>query len=221
VTNLFGSYLVNRLGHRWSLVVGGCTYTVYVAANIYPLAYVLLPASAVIGMGAAVIWTAQGAYLSDNSSVTTLGLFSGVFWFFFQCNYVIGPLTAAQLINDEVPEYILYSVLTVVCMLGTLSFFLLSYSDSNNVRVLHPLDQLRLFADTRIQHMICMMIFSGITQSFYFGGCLLSSLSVVFLALLVLNLFSSSSSSLSLSLCLKDVSCLRCCWWCCCCCFLF
>eukprot|EP00013_Stygamoeba_regulata_P019786 CAMPEP_0177659492 /NCGR_PEP_ID=MMETSP0447-20121125/17474_1 /TAXON_ID=0 /ORGANISM="Stygamoeba regulata, Strain BSH-02190019" /LENGTH=712 /DNA_ID=CAMNT_0019164371 /DNA_START=64 /DNA_END=2199 /DNA_ORIENTATION=+ len=169
VTNLFGSYLVNRLGHRWSLVIGGGTYAIYVACNIYIKAYILLPASALIGMGAAVIWTAQGAYLSDNSSVTTLGLFSGVFWFIFQCNYVIGPLTAAQLINDNVPQSILYSVLTVVCILGVLSFFALSYSDRSSVRVLHPLDQLRLFGDSRIQHMLCMMIFSGITQSYYFG----------------------------------------------------
>jgi len=47
---------------RFSLVIGGAAYTSYVAANIYPSPYVLLPCSAIIGIGAAILWNAQGVY---------------------------------------------------------------------------------------------------------------------------------------------------------------
>ena len=40
--------------------MGGACYTIYIAANIFPEAYILLPCSAVIGVGAAILWNAQG-----------------------------------------------------------------------------------------------------------------------------------------------------------------
>lgn len=45
---------------RVSLIIGGAAYTSYIAANIYPEPYILLPFSAVIGVGAAILWNAQG-----------------------------------------------------------------------------------------------------------------------------------------------------------------
>ena len=42
-------------------MLGSAAYTALLAANIYPRAYTLLPAAAINGIGAGLIWTAQGA----------------------------------------------------------------------------------------------------------------------------------------------------------------
>jgi len=46
---------------KYTLVLGSAAYTALLAANIYPRAYTLLPAAAINGIGAGLIWTAQGA----------------------------------------------------------------------------------------------------------------------------------------------------------------
>ena len=51
---------------------------VYVAASIKPEYYTLLSASALLGIGAAIIWVAQGSMLARSSTEETIGLYSGV-----------------------------------------------------------------------------------------------------------------------------------------------
>jgi Ion channel regulatory protein UNC-93 len=40
--------------------------------------------SILVGMGGAVLWTAQGVFLSENSDDSTLSRNSGIFWALFQ-----------------------------------------------------------------------------------------------------------------------------------------
>lgn len=51
---------------RLSLVVGGTSYAIFLAANLYPEPYVILPASALNGFGAAILWNAEGVNSSLN-----------------------------------------------------------------------------------------------------------------------------------------------------------
>ncbi len=50
---------------KYTLVLGSAAYTALLAANIYPRAYTLLPAAAINGIGAGLIWTAQGRHLTS------------------------------------------------------------------------------------------------------------------------------------------------------------
>ena len=40
--------------------------------------------SVLVGIGAAIIWTAQGVYLSVNSNESTISCNTGIFWTLFQ-----------------------------------------------------------------------------------------------------------------------------------------
>ena len=46
------------------MIIGSAAYAVVVIANFWPIAAVQIPANILVGMGAAVLWNAQGVYLS-------------------------------------------------------------------------------------------------------------------------------------------------------------
>ena len=50
-------------GHKISLIIGGCTYALYVSQFLYLNNIVLYLSSCILGIGATVIWTAHGAFL--------------------------------------------------------------------------------------------------------------------------------------------------------------
>ena len=72
------------------MVVGGVIYSLYIAQIIYPNVYLLYGGSVLIGIGAAVIWTAQGNFLTLNSDPGTMTRNSGVFWAMLQMSMLIG-----------------------------------------------------------------------------------------------------------------------------------
>jgi hypothetical protein len=55
---------------------------------LIPRTWLLYFASAVIGCGAAVIWTGQGNYLTLNSTQATVSRNSGIFWALLQLRSV-------------------------------------------------------------------------------------------------------------------------------------
>lgn len=55
---------------------------------LYPKTWLLYVSSAILGVGAALIWTGQGSYLSRCSNDETIARNSGVFWAMLQARYV-------------------------------------------------------------------------------------------------------------------------------------
>ncbi|KAH7697892.1 Ion channel regulatory protein [Aphelenchoides avenae] len=78
--NFFAAPIVGKLKAKWSMVVGALTYGIFQAGFLFLNEPFLYISSALMGIGAAVIWTAQGKYLSLNSSEETAGKHSGIFW---------------------------------------------------------------------------------------------------------------------------------------------
>jgi uncharacterized membrane-anchored protein YitT (DUF2179 family) len=50
----------NIYPYRWSIILGSLAYVLYIAANIHPMLVTHIIAGALNGLGAAIIWTAQG-----------------------------------------------------------------------------------------------------------------------------------------------------------------
>ena len=96
------SILIKKLKVKWTLVVCIFCYTTYIAAQFYPEFYTLLPTAFILGMGAAPMWSAKCTYLTqvahrfaglDGSDPEPVVVkFFGIFFFFFQCNSILGNI---------------------------------------------------------------------------------------------------------------------------------
>ena len=135
VSNTFSAYVVGLLSLRLSLFFGALTYALYVAANIYTIPMLLYASSAVIGLGAAILWTAQGGFIAacagqhetENALAahSTMGQFNGIFFSIFQCNQFVGNLLAALLYTYRASQSAVFAVMTVICGCGVATLLLL------------------------------------------------------------------------------------------------
>jgi len=99
-------------GPRVAMILAGVLYAQYIAQLLYPNTYLLYASAAVIGLGAPVIWTAQGNFLSLNSDDETISRNSGIVWAMLQSSIFIGNIFAYFMFTGE--EYISSSVRTTV-----------------------------------------------------------------------------------------------------------
>lgn len=63
-------------------------FRLFILNFLLPKTWLLYLASVIIGVGAALIWTGQGNYLTLNSRASTISRNSGVFWALLQLRYV-------------------------------------------------------------------------------------------------------------------------------------
>jgi len=78
--NFIAAPIVGLLGARWAMVGGAITYGIFQAGFLFLNEPFLYVSSALIGVGAAVIWTAQGKYIAINSTDETASMHSSLFW---------------------------------------------------------------------------------------------------------------------------------------------
>ncbi|KAJ1387246.1 MFS transporter superfamily [Sesbania bispinosa] len=108
--SLVASLVVRVVGSKNALIVGTSGYWLYVAANLKPNWYTLVPASLYLGFCASIIWVGQGTYLTstarshatDNNlhEGAVIGDFNGEFWAVFALHQFIGNLITFALLSD-------------------------------------------------------------------------------------------------------------------------
>ena len=111
-------------------MVAGVLYAQYIAQLLHPNTYFLYVSAVIIGLGAPVIWTAQGNFLSINSDDNTIARNSGLFWGMLQMSTFIGNTFAyimfrgSEFITTDT-RTIVGAVLLGVTVTGTLAMLLL------------------------------------------------------------------------------------------------
>ncbi|KAK3240846.1 hypothetical protein CYMTET_49345 [Cymbomonas tetramitiformis] len=100
-----------HVGPKRAIVASAIAYTVFSAANLFPHRYTLLPAAALLGSAASVLWVSQATYLMSVSAMNAcatathfaaaLSRFNSIFWGVFQTAGVMGNLFAWGLIHVE------------------------------------------------------------------------------------------------------------------------
>lgn len=52
-------------GMKWTIVICQCGYLAFIAANLYAKPGLMYPASVLIGLAAAPLWTSESAYITQ------------------------------------------------------------------------------------------------------------------------------------------------------------
>ncbi|KAM9779852.1 UNC93-like protein MFSD11 [Neosynchiropus ocellatus] len=129
-SNLLAPMFVTIIGPRMTMFLSGLLYSGYIAVFIVPFTWSFYLTSVLIGIGAAMLWTAQGQFLVENSEASTINRNTGVFWALLQCSMVFGNLYIYLDWNgkSEISESSrknIFLALLVASILGTLSFLVL------------------------------------------------------------------------------------------------
>jgi len=103
--------LINFIGHKWTIPLSFCGYVLWMAANGYPQWGTLAPASVIVGLCAAPLWTAQCAYftiigarfakLTNEDANAVVTRFFGIFFFFFQLSGITGSVISATVLQQD------------------------------------------------------------------------------------------------------------------------
>merc|ERR1711953_1571906 len=104
------SLLIKYLKVKWTLVVCIFCYSTYMAAQFYPEFYTLIPTAFILGLGAAPMWSAKCTYLTQvahrfaaldgTDAEQVVVKFFGIFFFFFQCNSIIGNIISTAVLSS-------------------------------------------------------------------------------------------------------------------------
>ncbi|XP_037042779.1 UNC93-like protein MFSD11 [Bradysia coprophila] len=92
ICNWLAPSALSICGPRGAMFIGSITYCLFMVSFLWPQTWLLYAASGVLGVGAALIWTGQGTYLSNCSDSTTISRNSGVFWAMLQASMFLGNL---------------------------------------------------------------------------------------------------------------------------------
>eukprot|EP00898_Chlorokybus_atmophyticus_P005473 jgi/Chlat1/5927/Chrsp4S06256 len=117
VTVFAAPSLVARLGETRAMVLGGVTYVIYTLTLMQPNNAIVLAASGVVGAGAALLWVAQGIYLTKCSPADRRGEYAGMFWGIFYCCNIVGNM-AAYLLLQRLPDSNLFTMFAVFSAAG-------------------------------------------------------------------------------------------------------
>ncbi|XP_019456320.1 PREDICTED: UNC93-like protein 3 [Lupinus angustifolius] len=108
--SVIASLVVRNLGSKNALIIGTSGYCLYVAANLKPNWYTLVPASLYLGFCASIIWVGQGTYLTSTARShatdyelhegAVIGNFNGEFWAVYALHQFIGNLITFALLSD-------------------------------------------------------------------------------------------------------------------------
>ncbi|CAG9771130.1 unnamed protein product [Ceutorhynchus assimilis] len=90
VFNWTSPSVISVIGAKFAMLAGGITYLLFIMSFSIPHTWLLYLASAIIGIGAALIWTGQGNYLALSSTQATISRNSGVFWAMLQMSMFVG-----------------------------------------------------------------------------------------------------------------------------------
>ncbi|KAJ8899647.1 hypothetical protein K2173_019343 [Erythroxylum novogranatense] len=192
--SLFASPMVRFLGSKNAVVLGTTGYWLFIAANLMPTWYTMVPASVYLGFAASIIWVGQGTYLTSTACShaldhnlhegTVIGSFNGEFWGMFASHQFVGNLISLAILKDgeegSTTGTTLLFIVFLCCMtLGTILMCFLSKRD--NKRELEPTNSsasiyaslislLKLVVtpllDVRMLLIIPLIAYSGLQQAF-------------------------------------------------------
>jgi hypothetical protein len=82
---------------------------------------ILYLGSILAGFGQAIIWVAQGEYISNCTTETTKGFYFGYFWAWYMASQIFGNFIGAQIIeNTSGPSF--FAIMSIIMFIAVLGF---------------------------------------------------------------------------------------------------
>ncbi|XP_058827381.1 UNC93-like protein MFSD11 isoform X2 [Topomyia yanbarensis] len=183
---------MSKIGPKIAMLLGSITYCFFILTFLWPQTWLLYAASAILGSGAALIWTGQGIYLSKCSDDSTIPRNSGIFWALLQMSMFFGNLLVFFLFQgkmhiDKNTRTLVFSILASIAVIGIGLLSALKVSNSS----LRPTDDgipevhqspkqafisaVRLFKTTRMLMLSVSFVYTGLILSFFsgvYGACI-------------------------------------------------
>lgn len=114
---------ISVTGPRVAILTGACCYDLFIASFFWPHEALLYCMSGLVGIGAALLWTGHGQYLTENSNNETMSRNAGIFWAIFQSSQFAGNLFVYFIFTkekiDKQQRMIVFGVLTGLSVVGT------------------------------------------------------------------------------------------------------
>ncbi|KAF9140243.1 hypothetical protein BGX30_006813 [Mortierella sp. GBA39] len=129
IFGLLSGAIHNKLGPKWTIFIGCLAYALYVGSllcyNHTQAGAFTIASGGILGIGAGMLWTAQGAMMMAYPREQDKGKFIGYFWAIFNMGAVLGSVIALA-INFNVTEVqslgdSTYIVFLVIMGVGTLT----------------------------------------------------------------------------------------------------
>lgn len=105
------NFIIARLGCKWTIPISMAGYILYMCANFYAIKGTMIPASIILGFGAAPLWSAKCTYLTQigvwYSKLTNqdqdgvINMFFGFFFLFFQTSQIWGNLISSLVFTPD------------------------------------------------------------------------------------------------------------------------
>ncbi|KAJ2379218.1 hypothetical protein GGI05_006626, partial [Coemansia sp. RSA 2603] len=96
LSGLLGGAVINLMGIRWTVFISGLTYALYSASYIYlnhtGNGAFTIATGPILGLGAGVLWSAQGMVVMSYPSQDKKGRYISVFWAIFNMGGVVGGI---------------------------------------------------------------------------------------------------------------------------------
>ncbi|KAM7531831.1 hypothetical protein LguiB_035241 [Lonicera macranthoides] len=191
--SIVASSIVRVLGSKNALILGTTGYWLFIAANLKPTWYTMVPASLYLGFAASIIWVGQGTYLTSTARShandynvhegTVIGHFNGEFWGMFASHQFVGNLLSLALLRDEAGgstsgTTLLFLVFLCSMTLGTILMCFLNKRDSKKEGLQEPSISfcssvvslskavITPLYDVRLLLIIPLIAYSGLQQAF-------------------------------------------------------
>ncbi|KAI1302448.1 hypothetical protein EDD11_005614 [Mortierella claussenii] len=98
IFGLLSGAIHNKLGPKWTIFIGCCCYILYAGSllcyNHTQAGAFTITAGGILGVGAGMLWTAQGAMMMAYPREQDKGKFIGYFWAIFNSGAVLGSVIA-------------------------------------------------------------------------------------------------------------------------------
>lgn len=145
IGSIFSTAILKRFGIKNCLVAGAFGHFIFIFANALP-AYrheyfddhdtiyhifffregvvktILILSVILNGLGASILWVAQGEYFSKCTNEEGKGFFFGFFWSVYQGSQIFGSLFGSYIFRFNLNKTVFSVVMSFLAMVGALSF---------------------------------------------------------------------------------------------------